>query len=109
MARPEITGQKRYSTGERVRQRYGGRSRNWLPNAVKRGWIPKPVMRIGNRDYWLESELDEHDAKQRAALNKEIIRDKDYENPEPDKLHLAHLHALREAGVWEDDVGDQVS
>jgi hypothetical protein len=70
MPRPENTS-KHYSTAEHVRRRYGNRSRNWLPNAVRRGWIPKPAMRIGNRDYWLDDDLDAHDAKQRAALNKE--------------------------------------
>jgi hypothetical protein len=66
-----------------------------------RGWLSPEIAK------WLLVLLKHFPAvKQGPAIT---IRDKDYENPEPDKLHLAHLHALREAGVWEDDVGDQVS
>ena len=62
---------KRYWTGEAVRQRYGNRSRNWLNDRRKDPDFPKPAMRIANRDYWDDDELNAHDAKQRAALNKE--------------------------------------
>jgi hypothetical protein len=65
-----------------------------------RAWLPMETTK------WLLVLLKHFPAVKQEVVT---IRDKDYENPEPDKLHLAHLHALREAGVWEDDVGDQVS
>jgi predicted DNA-binding transcriptional regulator AlpA len=57
---PPVTTNTVYLTSTQVRERLGGRSRAWLPRAVKAGRFPMPY-RLGDGWllYWKLSEIEE--------------------------------------------------
>ena len=44
-----------------VARRYGGMHPGSVNRAAAEGRLPKPALKVGNRNLWDEPELDEHD------------------------------------------------
>ena len=56
----------KYININQLREKLGGRSTNALYADVANGALPKPI-KLGNRNLWIDHEVDEHLAQQREA------------------------------------------
>lgn len=56
----------KYLSISQLSDKLGGRSTNSLYADVAKGHLPKPV-KLGNRNLWVEAEVDEHLLKRRDA------------------------------------------
>lgn len=66
---PPVTSSTFYLTSTQVRQRYGGRSRMWIPRLLAAGKFPAPARLGGGRLlYWKLSDLETWEAEQTRAV-----------------------------------------
>ena len=55
-----------YLSTKQLGEKLGGRSANSIYLDVANGNLPKPL-KLGNRNLWVDQEVDDHLAKQREA------------------------------------------